>query len=185
MGNLTAWTQEAEVLLKLAESKYGPRDAAYSFLGVRVDPFGPHIRFTPDFRGVYIEINPAALPFPDQFRYQVAHEVIHLLAPVREPPACMLEEGLAVHFSIYVPNYAAREYRNLAIAHIVSDPASRNYRDTLTLLERLFAIEPAAVSLLRRKEPTFALMKPELIVEVIPSVSATLACDLCARRQMR
>jgi hypothetical protein len=61
------------------------------------------------------------IPTPDQALHQLAHEVIHLLAPHRSPPAVMLEEGLAVHFSVYAPTFISPTYRRDALS--VSRPS--------------------------------------------------------------
>src|SRR5687768_7876201 len=92
-------------LLERAEELYGERDTAFDFLGVNVDPDGPQISFIMQITGTWIGIDPTCLRLPDKARYQIAHEVVHLLAPNRHPPTIMLEEGLAVHFSIFEPDF--------------------------------------------------------------------------------
>jgi hypothetical protein len=180
-----SWKAEAESLLDLAESRYGARDTGYQFLGVRPHKDGPQIRFTPDYKGIWIEISQGALPNEDQTRYQVAHEIVHLLAPVRCPPARMLEEGIAVHFSIYGPSYRTPEYRQAAIADIDQNPNTINYRMALRLFEELCALNPDAVFLLRQQQANLDAVSPELIRRIIPEASQDLASKLCERRQMR
>jgi hypothetical protein len=46
------------VLLAEAERLYGPRDATYRFAGVRFDPEEPHLRFSPTWDEVWIELPP-------------------------------------------------------------------------------------------------------------------------------
>ena len=113
------------VLLAEAERLYGPRDATYRFAGVRFDPKGPHLRFSPTWDEIWIELSPSTMTYPDQALHQLAHEVIHLLAPDRSPPAVMLEEGLAVHFSVYAPTFISPTYRHDALKHLITRSSPR------------------------------------------------------------
>lgn len=173
------------VLLAEAERLYGPRDATYRFAGVRFDPKGPHLRFSPTWDEIWIELSPSTMIYPDQALHQLAHEVIHLLAPNRSPPTVMLEEGLAVHFSVYAPTFISPTYRCDALKHLITTPEARNYLDALCVFNELVAIEPNAIVILRQKEPKFHAMDPSFIISVIPQVREELAERLCERRQMR
>jgi hypothetical protein len=125
------------------------------------------------------------IPTPDQALHQLAHEVIHLLAPHRSPPAVMLEEGLAVHFSVYAPTFISPTYRRDALEYLITTPEARNYLDALCVYNELVAIEPNAIVVLRQKEPKFHAMDPSFIMSMIPRVREELAARLCERRQMR
>ena len=179
------WLHKANLLLAEAERRYFGRDLNYEFIGVHLDANGPNIRFTPDYSGISIELSPSAMQYPDQALHQIAHEVIHLLAPVRNPPANLLEEGLAVHFSIYGPEYSDPHYRNDARKWIETRDDAKNFRDALHYFEELTGIEPDAISKLRAIEKDFFSMDANLIRSVNPLVSEDLAKRLCERRQMR
>jgi hypothetical protein len=178
-------TDRANSLLGEAEHKYLGRDQNYQFLGITYHQDGPHIRFTPDYRGMHIVLFPSTKQYPDQALHQVAHEVIHLLAPDRHPPAIMLEEGLATHFSIHAPQFQVPSYREEAPRHIMLEPSAKNFRDALYWFEQLTAIEPNAIVILRSAERNFYSMTPQLIQREIPKVSREFADRLCERRQMR
>jgi hypothetical protein len=167
------------VLLAEAERLYGPRDATYRFAGVRFDPEGPHLRFSPTWDEVWIELSHSTMTYPDQALHQLAHEVIHLLAPNRSPPTVMLEEGLAVHFSVYAPTFISPTYRRDALKHLITT------LEALCVYNELVAIEPNAIVVLRQKEPKFHAMDPSFIMSMIPQVREELAERLCERRQMR
>ena len=177
--------EQALGLLAEAERLYGPRDATYRFAGVTFDPKGPHLRFTPTWDEIWIVLSPSTIIYPDQALHQLAHEVIHLLAPHRSPPAVMLEEGLAVHFSVYAPTFIPPTYRLDALKHLSTSPEGRNYLDALCVYNELVAIEPNAIVVLRQKEPKFHAMDPSFIMCMIPRVRPELAARLCERRQMR
>jgi hypothetical protein len=180
-GLLAEKREQALVLLAEAERLYGPRDATYRFAGVRFDPEGPRIQFSPTCDEIWIELSPSTNTYPDQALHQLAHEVIHLLAPHRSPPAVMLEEGLAVHFSVYAPTFISPTYRRDALEYLITTPEARNYLDA----HELVAIEPNAIVVLRQKEPKFHAMDPSFIMSMIPRVREELAARLCERRQMR
>jgi hypothetical protein len=174
------------VLLAEAERLYGPRDATYRFAGVRLDPKGPRLWFSsPTSDEIWIELSPSTMSYPDQALHQLAHEVIHLVAPDRSPPAVMLEEGLAVHFSVYAPTFISPTYRRDALKYLITTPSARNYLDALCVYNELVAIEPNAIVVLRQKEPKFHAMDPSFIMSMIPQVREELAERLCERRQMR
>ena len=177
--------EQALGLLAEAERLYGPRDATYRFAGVALDPEGPRLRFSPTREETWIVLSPSTITYPNQALHQLAHEVIHLLAPHRSPPAVMLEEGLAVHFSVYAPTFIPPTYRLDALKHLSTSPEGRNYLDALCVYNELVAIEPNAIVVLRQKEPKFHAMDPSFIMCMIPRVRPELAARLCERRQMR
>jgi hypothetical protein len=162
--------EQALRLLAEAERLYGPRDATYRFAGVRFDPKGPHLWFSPTWDETWIELSLSTMTYPDQALHQLAHEVIHLLAPARSPPAVMLEEGLAVYFSVYAPTFISPTYRRDALKYLITTPEARNYLDALCVYNELVAIEPNAIVVLRQKEPKFHAMDPSFIMSLIPQV---------------
>jgi hypothetical protein len=146
----------AALVLLRAQELYLPRDEAFRFDGARAADCGPHIRFHLDGVGVGFELDRAALNDQHLAHYQVAHEIIHMLAPDRhETGAIMLEEGLATHFSIYGPDFENPGYRQTLIDWFHTPEAPTNYRDALAAFEKLNGTEPNAIILLRKKEPNF------------------------------
>jgi hypothetical protein len=97
----------------------------------------------------------------------------------------MLEEGLAVHFSVYAPTFFTPTYRLDTLKHLSTSSEARNYLDALSVHNELVAIEPNAIVVLRQKEPKFHAMDPSFIMSMIPRVRQELAARLCERRQMR
>src|SRR4051812_43529612 len=121
MPQLDFFNQSANALLTKAQQLFLKREEDDPLLGVRTDPGGPHLRFEPTGPGVWIELSPSAPDYRDQALHQIAHEVIHLLAPIRNPPAIMLEEGLAVWFSLHGPDFVNSGYKLQAIKYIYEE----------------------------------------------------------------
>jgi hypothetical protein len=185
LDTITFFNQSAVALLAKAQRLFLGRDESDPFLGVRFDPEGPHLRFEPYGPGVWIELSPSTAFHPNQALHQIAHEVIHLLAPNRCPPTIMLEEGLAVWFSIFGPDFPDPGYKLLAMEHLYAENGPTNYRDALDLYNELLAVNLNAIVEFRTCYPNLASLTPKLICEVIPAIDAGLASRLCERRKMR
>jgi hypothetical protein len=179
----TSWvTWEMRDLLAKAESLFGSRDPAFEFAGVAFSSEGPTTRCSPCETRICLELSSAALLNPHQLRYQGAHEVIHILAPSKSAP--MLEEGLAVWFAINGPNYGD-SYPTMALNHLQTEPSEKNYADALALYNEVELLEKNCVARLRKREPSFVQMTPDLIRSVLPAIDEPLANRCCERRKMR
>lgn len=179
-------TDLARELIIEAENRYGSSDDTYQFMGVVADPDGPRIRFgIPNDKMIYIAISSASLAYENQAMYQIAHEVIHLLAPNRNPPTTLFEEGLAVWFSIFVPNFPSKEYQSLALSHLRTNPSAANYRLALDLFNEVQGVEPEAARKIRAKKPQLYNLTSSDVIEAIPTISKALADRICQRIQMR
>lgn len=186
MGHLdcqTSWvTWEARDLLSKAESAFGPRDSNFEFLGVSFDSTGPRIRFSPCETRLCLELASEALTNPNLIRFQAAHEIIHVLAPTRHAP--MLEEGLAVWFSLNGPDFD-EAYRHFQLNHLKTNPASKHYWDALNVFSEMEMLEPGSIAKLRSQERSFARMTPSFVTSVLPSIPGDLAKRCCEYRIMR
>jgi hypothetical protein len=96
----------------------------------------------------------------------------------------MIEEGLAVWFSIEAPKFSPG-YREKAISHLASSTDATNYLAARNLYLALTAVEPNAIRVLRKKQPNFFEMNPSFIKQTIPQISDVLADQLCEEREMR
>ena len=107
---------------------------------------------------------------PRQALFQLAHEVIHLLAPTgTKGLAPVLEEGLATFFSFVV----SQRY-DLGVFPI--DP---RYLGANSLARRLLDPHPDAIRRLREKQPTFHLFTAELIRSMFSGLDEYVAAELC------
>jgi hypothetical protein len=172
-------------LLAKAEDRFGPRDPSYRFVGVAFDREGPTTFFPGGATDVLIRLGDSTKTNYDQGLYQLAHEVVHLLAPIKTPPATMLEEGLATLFSLEAPTFNSPAYRPAAEAWLSTQPAAKNYLDALTIARDVLAGDDGRVRKLREKEPQFFKHTPAMMLELIPTLDVGLAERACARRHMR
>lgn len=89
-------------MLDEAEALYGRRDMDWTLLGVEffTDATQPETWFPGNRKHVAIRLTPNTANDYDHAVWQLAQEIVHLLAPVRRGCANNLEEGLATHFAI-------------------------------------------------------------------------------------
>lgn len=176
LGDPTAIAFKA---LSLAESLYGVRVGNRRIIVVEHKD-GPRIGYpTPDTISIALKDD---LESRDQGLFQLYHEVVHLLAPGPNP-AAMIEEGLAVKFSIEQPDYSAN-YREMIMAYLKTDPFCRNYIEAFNLTNDLIVEYPDAIVRLRQKEAHFHKMRPELLISEL-GIARERAERLCERREMR
>lgn len=181
--NLDIPTKEARSLLVRAESLYGPREEIWTFAGVVVRHDGPMLLF-PEASILAVAISDDALQDEHKRLFQLSHEVVHLLSPQRAfKDAPMLEEGVAVRFSLDGPNYADHEYRRLAEEDIRTNPANVLYAEALDIADRVLSTQPDAIKRLRLVEPAFWAITPELLADF--GVDKDTAKRACERVQMR
>ena len=98
-----SWTLASRLgdMLQLAQELFGPRDTSYTILGIEFVLDDPCIRYYSDQRQIIIQLDTLAASDASQACYQLAHEVIHLLAPTGFADGLNLEEGVACYFSSY------------------------------------------------------------------------------------
>lgn len=128
-------------LFELAESKLGPRDASKKIYQPKFHADGPRVRNTPSLDGAFAELSPNAQNYWPTAVYELAHETVHLLNPRAGQRATVLEEGLAVEFSVYA---------QLALGLSPHLPAEGPYRDALQAVRKL-PVSPFQVGLEVRK----------------------------------
>ena len=89
-------------LLFTAERKYGARDKSWTILGIEICGLHPQIRYPRSSEGarfVSVMLSDAARMNPRQAVFQLAHEVIHLLAPLGRRGELADNNGEAAYFS--------------------------------------------------------------------------------------
>lgn len=101
--------------------------------------------------------------------FQVAHEVIHCLAPIGNMRANVLEEGIANFFSI--------EYA-LLHGHGNWTSNEQKYTDASELVKQLLLLDPEIIKKLRLVQPTISLIDKELILNTNSKIPEILADKL-------
>jgi len=164
-------------MMQLAEQLYGERDCRYTILGYEFFGQVPHIYFFEGDFTVIVRLGEQCLLNPEEACNQLAQEVIHLLAPVKE--ASVLEEGIATNFrSIYM----CHQYRKLRwpISGRSWDDASHPaYSEAMELARELLEIDSDAIKKLRQRERSMSRFSPGLICDNYPSYPLNKAEELC------
>ncbi|MFH1160095.1 MAG: hypothetical protein V1733_04010 [bacterium] len=165
------WTITAKIgdMLEKAESKYGKRDPAFTFLGVELSNVGnPYIwLYGADKKKFIIRINERCLNDMNFAIFHVSQEIIHFLSPCEN--ANVLEEGLATHFG-------NEYYKNCGLTgwNIID----KNYLDALKLVEQLFAIDPEIMLKLRKTHLSISSITKEIIISTNSIIPECLAYEL-------
>lgn len=170
-----SWTITSKLghILWTAESKYGPRDHSYTILGVEFNQDGPPIIWYPNnCDHVIIQISLNCMQDINKAVFQVAHEAIHCLNPIRMNEVNVLEEGLANLFSI--------EY-TLANGHGNWASNDQKYTYASELVKQLLSFDSEIIKKLRIVQPKISSIDKDLILKTNANVPADLAVKLTAK----
>jgi hypothetical protein len=131
-----------------AEDLYGITVSNYTYGGIELHEGGPLIMYYGKF--IIIRLSVICGVDLNRAKYQIAHEVVHLLSPTGEATASILEEGLATHFSMMIVKRDAEEYYyDITLEHLKGTAYYQPYlmMDTLLkgdsdIIKKLRLIEP-------------------------------------------
>jgi len=157
------------------ETLYGARDTTWTLLGFEFNEGRPNIRFSgyPARRQIIIRLGEKAFKSAPHAIYQLAHECIHLLAPVVDGDAPVLEEGLATMYS---------EDKVKALYPSPQDSictSMQNYIDAAARVRELLQLEPNAIRKLRAVEPDFYRMTEHTFADAgLAHISQPLMAEL-------
>lgn len=161
-------------MLRRAEELYGRRDTLYTILGIEFIDGKPQSWFPDNCRNIVIQLGTDSLCEPMRAYFQLAHECIHLLSPVRSEESTVLEEGLATHFQIEYMRDTFRQPWHVETA---------NYTRACELVSKLLAINPDSIKILRANEPTISRIRAEQINSVCPSLTNAVCQELVNKFQ--
>ncbi|MBB1287666.1 hypothetical protein H5085_02460 [Pseudoalteromonas sp. SR43-6] len=148
------WTLASRLgaMLREIENLYGERDKSWTFVGVEFEKNGPQNWFPGNCGNIAIQLNTNALDNEILAHYQLAHEVVHLLAPDGKRGAPIIEEGLA---TLYSEDFISREYGATGYTNMPS------YIDAAKSVRDLLSFDPEAIKKLRAVQPSFKEMTVE------------------------
>ena len=155
-------------LLADAEIMFGPRDMSYTPLGIEFYGDRPFVWYPGDRKHVSIILTDRARSDTNRAIFQLAHEVIHLLAPTGGANAPVVEEGLAALYQ-----QRASEKYDLDM-RLVSEP----YLAASELTNQLLKRDSGIIKRLRKIEPVFANWTPRFLVSET-GIEMNLAQQLC------
>ena len=136
-----------EQALALAEKKYGKRDESWEIQGLEFYPQpNPQIMF-PDYhigkKQIKIHLPEHSAGDRKRSLFQLSHEVIHMLSPqIGGASASVLEEGLAVHFSI---EYLKKHRYSINPKKYIKE---KRYAKAYDQVQRLYNSRPEAEELI-------------------------------------
>ena len=157
-------------LLTEAELRFGQRDQSWTFCGVEFSPHGPQIWFPGDRKNIVIQLSMHATTDWRRAVWQLAHEIIHLLAPVKGEKASNFEEGLAALFADQIA----------AANQLGWSTASGEYLPPKVAVAGLLHNDPSCVKRLRALEPRMQDLTIDLFRHVVPAISYEQAAFLVA-----
>lgn len=170
----------ASSFIKEMEKRYGSRDRSWTYVGVEFHDSQPQVWFPGSYETPprqHIAICLSAGTFSDRQRtvYQLAHECVHLLAPVVGGGAPVIEEGLATAFS---EDMIEEWCGNTSKQAYTSD---QKYVDAAAKVRQLLALTPDAIPRLREIEPAFYRMTADTFAQAGLNVPSALIAALLAR----
>jgi hypothetical protein len=167
-GDHGPWTYTLTTLLGewlyQAEERFGRRDPNWTILGVEVGGKRPCVWFPgPGRNHIAVALSDLCQSDEAEARFQLAQEIVHLLAPNGGGAALNIEEGVATLFA------------NDVGPKLVTTPS---YVKVLGYVQELLKVDPDAIKKLRAIKPKFQEFTPQFIKDNV-AVSDQLASDLC------
>ena len=160
--------QELLTILAEAEFLFGPRDGSIELLEPRISEKAGGQGYGD--RQIRIYLTKRSRNEPWVATYDLSHEAIHLLSPVRWGEATMLEEGLATYFCF--------RYMNRVHGMQFKSTGSRKYDAAQRAVSTLLAKNEFLIKELRVQQPVISKINVKLLVEV-GGVEPSLAEFLC------
>jgi len=143
-------------MLEMAEKLFGPRDMSWTILGaeIRKDDTNPQNWFPgyPRRKDIVFQLAPSATNGMRFACYQLAHEIVHALAPDVGGNALVIEEGVATWF--------AKHYVKKSLG-VDMHASLESYQKAELAVDRLLKGDPTAIRKLRSVQPSFKKMTAE------------------------
>lgn len=170
-------TRRLGTLLEKAEALFGPRDKTFTLLGIEFHE-GPNRLNYPNVERdqIVIELSMEATRNRDQALFQLAHETVHILAPVNVGATTVLEEGLATYFSLTAPDFANPSYAQRSEESLTGK--FQPYRDALDDVRALLFMDPTVVSRIRQTNELFGSITVRRLREAAPHCPTEVATRL-------
>lgn len=159
-------------LLAMAESLYGLRDQSFRVFHPQFCENGPNIRIEYVLRGAYAQLSYNGRFYWPTVVYELAHETVHLLNPVKRGEINNLEEGVAVAFSLH-----AQEYFSVRVQR----PSMPSYASALSLVEALPNDPLQSAGRIRWKVGRFSDVSADDLVGLFPELDVDVANRLANR----
>lgn len=161
------------------ETRYGNRDRSWTFVGVEYHDGPPQVWFpggyeVPSRKHIAISLSAGSVSSRQCAVYELAHECVHLLAPVVGGGAPVIEEGLATAFSEDMVE------KWCDITNKQACTRDQRYIDSAARVRELLALAPDAIPRLRTIQPAFNHMTAETFAMAGLNVPPALVAALLA-----
>ena len=161
------------------EKRYGSRDRSWTYVGVDFSDDVPHVWYpgnkeTPPRKHIAISLSAGAFSDRQRTVYQLAHECVHLLAPVDDLAVPVIEEGLATAFAEDMIEYWCDNTSKKAYTELPK------YVNAAACVRELLALAPDAILRLRATEPAFKRMTTDTFSRAGLNISPELMAALLA-----
>ena len=159
------WALQTE-LLAMAKSMYGPRDQSFRIFQPQFCKNGPNIRIEYVPRGAYAQLSYNGRFYWPTVVYELAHETVHLLNPVKQGEANYLEEGVAVVFSLHAQKHFGVR---------VQRPSMPSYTCALSLVKALPNDSLQSAGRIRKEVGRFSDVTADDLVGLFPALDVDVA----------
>lgn len=160
-------------MLQLAQEWFGERDREWTILGVEFCGDHPRVWCPGNRRDIVVQVAVRCMDEPQRAAYQLAHECVHLIAPIGCKDSSVLEEGLATWFAQYY------------MAERIGNPNWRSTMYSYTVAqekaEKLLALDKDAIKKLRAEIPQISYFTKDLLLKHYPELGEPLAAELTSR----
>ena len=164
-SELVSWLVD---MLHIAEELFGPRDPLYTIADIAFMGDVPCIRCSENHQIIIQLTNSAATDMLTSC-YQMAHETVHLLAPIGNQAATNFEEGVASYFAMY---YMQNYYVPEKPGDFDWGPNHPSYRCVLKVIKPRLDEDIDCIRRLRKNQPSFQKMSKETVSEEFPNLTS-------------
>ena len=178
-GNSYTWTLPFRLgeMLHMAEELFGERNCYYTILGIKFGPEDrPRIWYAKNQPHIMIHLSLQAAKDMRRACSDMAHETVHLLAPIGSKYSTNLEEGVACYFT----NYYMKEKFNEPPVELGENDS--DYKYALEAVTRLFHKDKYFVRKLRREsQRSFRDITKEDLSRGFPDLTRKEVCFLTSQ----
>jgi len=171
---LPSLTRQLGLFLEKAEGLFGPRDKSFTLLGIEFYDGPNRLSYpNPTHNQIVIQLSKESRGNRDQALFQLAHETVHVLAPVDVGRSTVLEEGLATYFSLTAAHFADPSYAQRSEATLTGK--FQAYRDAFNDVRALLSVDPKVIGRIRKPNKLFTSITARRLREAAPHCSAEVA----------
>lgn len=126
---------------------------------------------------IKIYLSKSAQSYLQQAFFQLAHESVHLLSPCNLSEVLVVEEGMAVDYSLLKSEC---NYRTEALKHLKK--YERNYKYSYEKFQEWRKLKPS-IKRIHEEKPKISEWNVDILKKFTPSLSCDLARKLCTKFQ--